>query len=270
MKTLPTYDPTLFEGAATYYTQYRPKYPDALFTKLTEIFNISGQGQLLDLGCGPGLLAIPLRTQFEHVVGIDPDPEMLREAQQQAEAVGTKNITWLEQGAEFISSDLGVFKLVTIGRAFHWMEREVVLQRSYELLSDDGGLAIISTQEDPWRSSQPWKQSALTVVKKWLGEQRRTGKRGQGFWTEPNPPHTEVLAQSPFPRQALYKVPFEQSWTISTFIGYLYSTAFCLQIFLGDNVKQFEADLKETLLAIEPSGQFKEEITVSVLAAWKH
>lgn len=124
--------------------------------------------------------------------------------------------------------------------------------------------------EDPWKSSEPWKQRALAVVKKWLGEQRRTGKRGQGVWVEPDPPHAEILVQSPFPRQALYELPFEQSWTISSFIGYLYSTAFCLQIFLGDNVKQFEDDLTETLLAINPSGQFKEEIKVSFLAAWKH
>lgn len=81
MKTLPTYDPMLFEGAAPYYTQYRTKYPASLFAKLAELFNINGQGRLLDLGCGAGLIAIPLQNQFEEVVGIDPDPEMLREAQ---------------------------------------------------------------------------------------------------------------------------------------------------------------------------------------------
>ncbi|MHC5731100.1 MAG: methyltransferase domain-containing protein, partial [Nostoc sp.] len=102
LKTLSTYDPTLFEGAAEVYAQYRTKYPPAVFDKLTEIFHLNGQGRLLDLGTGPGLIAIPLSTKFQEVVAIDPDPDMLKEAQRQAAAVRANNITWLEQAAELI------------------------------------------------------------------------------------------------------------------------------------------------------------------------
>ncbi|MCC5637172.1 methyltransferase domain-containing protein [Nostoc sp. CHAB 5844] len=270
LKTLPNYDPTLFEGAAEGYAQYRTKYPPALFNKLTEIFNLNGQGRLLDLGCGPGLIAIPLRTQFEEVVAVDPAFEMLQEAQHQAAAVGANNITWLEQGAELIDSSLGIFKLVTIGRAFHWMERELVLERIYELLSDDGGLALINTNENPWLSSLPWKQAAIEVVKKWLGKERRTGQRGQGVRKPVDPPHEVVIANSAFARQELFEVPFQKTWTVSSYLGYLYTTAFALKIFFGDNAPAFEADLQAALLAIEPSGEFSEEIKANILVAWKH
>jgi ubiquinone/menaquinone biosynthesis C-methylase UbiE len=267
-KTLPTYDSTLFEGAARQYAQYRTKYPPAVYEKLAQIFNLNGRGQLLDLGCGPGLIAISLQNLFEEVVAIDPDPEMLKEAKQQANSAGITNITWLEQGAEFLDSSLGTFKLVTIGRAFHWMDRELVLQRIYERLDDDGGLALLDTNENPWESSHPWKQATIKVVKKWLGEQRRTGKRGEGVWNYPDPPHEKVIA-SAFARQVLYEVSYEQSWTISSYIGYLYTTAFALKIFFGDNAEAFEADLREALLEVEPSGQFTEIINASILVAWK-
>ncbi|MDZ8056298.1 MAG: class I SAM-dependent methyltransferase [Aulosira sp. ZfuVER01] len=270
LKTLPTYDPTLFEGAAEVYAQYRTKYPPTVFDKLTEIFNLNGQGRLLDLGTGPGLIAIALRTKFQQVVAVDPDPEMLKEAQRQAAAVGANNITWLEQGAELINPSLGVFKLATIGRAFHWMERELVLERLYELLADDGAIALLNTGDDPWKSFLPWKQAAIGVVKKWLGEERRTGQRGQAVRKPVDPPHEFVIANSKFARQEVYEVPFEKSWTVSSYLGYLYTTAFSLKIFYGDKAEEFEADIKEALLAVEPSGEFKEELKATIQVVWKH
>ncbi len=138
------------------------------------------------------------------------------------------------------------------------------------MLSDDGGIALLNTNENPWESQLPWKQAAIGVVKKWLGEQRRTGQRGQGVRKPVDPPHQVVIANSAFVRQELFEVPFEKTWTVSSYLGYLYTTAFALKIFFGDNAPAFEADLKEALLAVEPSGEFTEEIKVTILAVWKH
>ncbi|WP_414581565.1 class I SAM-dependent methyltransferase [Scytonema sp. PCC 10023] len=269
MTTIPAYDPTLFQGAAWHYARYRPKYPPVLFDLLTQKFQLNGQGRLLDLGCGAGLIAIPLRDRFTEVIGLDPDPNMLQEAQRQAAAVGATNISWVQDTAENISLAVGKFRLVTIGRAFHWMQRELVVERIYNLLTNDGGLAILKTYEDPWNSDHPWKKTAISVVKRWLGEQRRTGQAGKGLWQPLEVSHEEILANSPFLRQAKYEVKYQQSWTIDTYLGYLYSTAFCLPSFLGENREKFEADLRESLLSVEPSGKFSEELPITVLAAWK-
>ncbi|OUL28443.1 SAM-dependent methyltransferase [Nostoc sp. T09] len=269
MTTIPTYDPTLFEGAAWYYARYRPQYPPVLFDSLAEKFQLDGKGRLLDLGCGAGLIAIPLRDRFQEVIGLDPDADMLLEAQQQAVELGATNISWVQDRAENISPAVGKFQLVTIGRAFHWMQRELVIERIYNLLTDHGGLAIIKTHEDPWNSDHPWKTTAISVVKRWLGEQRRTGQGGKGVWQPLAVSHEEILAKSSFPRQATYEVKYEKSWTIDTYLGYLYSTAFCLPSFVGENRHKFEKDLKESLLKVEPSGIFTEELPITVIAAWK-
>ncbi|MBW4608169.1 MAG: class I SAM-dependent methyltransferase [Hassallia sp. WJT32-NPBG1] len=269
MTTLPTYDPTLFEGAAWYYARYRPQYPAILFDLMTDKFQLDGKGRLLDLGCGAGLIAIPLRDSFQEIIGLDPDADMLQEAQQQAAAVGASNISWVQDRAENISPAVGKFKLVTIGRAFHWMQRKLVLERIYDLLSDGGGLAIIKTYEDPWNSDHPWKKTAISVVKRWLGEERRTGQGGNGVWQPLAVSHEEMLAKSPFLRQANYEVKYKKAWTIDSYIGYLYSTAFCLPSFVGENRHKFEVDLKESLLQIEPSRTFTEELPITVIAAWK-
>lgn len=264
--TSPAFDSTLFDGAPYYYSRYRPKYPPELYDQLVHGFNLNGTGRLLDLGCGTGLISLAFRHHFEQIIGLDPDPAMLAEAQREANAVNAKNITWLEQSAEQIGSNLGTFKLITIGRAFHWMDRPLVIERSYELLESGGGLVLLTTHgEDPWLDQTPWKQSALAVVKKWLGERRRAG---QGWWVDPDPSHAELLARSSFPLQTLYEATYEQTWTIDSFIGYLYSTAFCLRSFLPDP-ETFETELRETLLAINSTGQFTETITATALAALK-
>lgn len=267
--TIPAYDSTLFQGAAWYYARYRSKYPRALFGLLTEIFQLDGTGRLLDLGCGAGLIAIPFRDRFAEIVALDPDANMLQEAQQQAEAVGATNIRWIHDRAESISSALGQFRLVTMGRSFHWMQRELVLEKLYSLLTDNGGIAILKTSEDPWNSEHPWKQAAIATVKRWLGEQRRTGNGGKGLWQPLEVSHAEVLAKSQFLREETYEVKFEQTWTIDSYLGYIYSTAFGLPCFFGENRPQFEADLRTSLLAVEPSGQFTEELSVTALIARK-
>lgn len=269
VSTIPNYDPTLFQGAAWYYARYRSKYPKALFDLLADIFKLDGTGRLLDLGCGAGLIAIPFRDRFAEVIAVDPDVEMLKEAEEQATNLGADNIIWVQDRAESISPDCGEFRLATLGRSFHWMQRELVLGKLYSLLSNDGGIAIIKTSEDPWHSEHSWKQTAIAVVKHWLGEQRRTGKAGQGLWKPLEVSHDELLAESKFPRHANYEIKFEQSWTIDSYLGYIYSTAFALPSFFGENRKKFEIDLRESLLKIEPSGQFTEELSVTALIAWK-
>ncbi len=269
MVTLRTYDPTLFKGTAWYYARYRPEYPNALFALLSEAFNLNGQGRLLDLGCGTGHLAIPLSNRFEEVVALDPEPEMLSEAQKEAEAIGASNITWLEQQAEQFSSTQSLFRLATIGDAFCWMDKEVVLQRCYDLLLDDGGLAIIYTNRSFWTSPELWKQKTIEVVKKWLGEQRRAGMSNRSSYSSSQTSTKDLLTQSPFTRMAKHKLEFEHNWTIETIIGYLYSTSFCSPSLLGDRVPEFEEDLKATLLEVEPSGKFQDKVPLTVHIAWK-
>ena len=91
--TRTAYDPTLFQGAAWYYARYRSKYPQALFDLLADIFKLDGKGRLLDLGCGAGFVGIHERDRFAEVVGLDPDADMLKVAQEQAAAVGATKMT---------------------------------------------------------------------------------------------------------------------------------------------------------------------------------
>ncbi|MYV68323.1 methyltransferase domain-containing protein, partial [Streptomyces sp. SID2131] len=73
-------DETLFAGAAASYGRGRPPYAPGLVDALAGAPGLDGRERLLDVGCGPGTLALPLAPLFEEVVGVDPDGGMLAEA----------------------------------------------------------------------------------------------------------------------------------------------------------------------------------------------
>jgi hypothetical protein len=47
-----------FASSVEFYARYREPYPPAFFMKVAELVGLRGDESLLDIGCGPGLLAI--------------------------------------------------------------------------------------------------------------------------------------------------------------------------------------------------------------------
>jgi len=62
--------------------------------------NISKEDTVLDIGCGPGTLAIPLAKMVKHVIAIDFSSHMLEELKAYAAREGVENITTYHIGWE--------------------------------------------------------------------------------------------------------------------------------------------------------------------------
>ena len=78
-----------FDGAARVDARYRPGYPWAVWDLLLREAPLDAFSSVLDLGCGPGSVALSLVGFVLYVIGVDPDPGMLVEATRAAKAAGS-------------------------------------------------------------------------------------------------------------------------------------------------------------------------------------
>ncbi|HEY9377377.1 MAG TPA: class I SAM-dependent methyltransferase, partial [Jiangellaceae bacterium] len=69
-----------YATAAAHYLRGRSPYSAQLAEVMRAELGLDGTGTLIDVGCGPGVLAVQLAPLFETVIGLDPEPAMLAEA----------------------------------------------------------------------------------------------------------------------------------------------------------------------------------------------
>jgi SAM-dependent methyltransferase len=132
-----------FGSTVTHYVAGRPNYAPSLIRVVKEHLHLSGRHRLLDLGCGPGWLGIAFAPFVGAVVAVDPEPTML-EAAHAAAAEAKVSIEAIEGSSYDLGSHLGMFQVVTIGRAFHWMDRADTLHRLDALIEPDGAVILFN------------------------------------------------------------------------------------------------------------------------------
>jgi SAM-dependent methyltransferase len=248
------YDPTIYRGSAAHYRYGRPAYSPELEAVLAREAGLDGIGELLDAGCGPGVLTLRLAHLFARAVGLDPDADMLAEARLAAAEKGVTNIRWVQGLAEDLPSVApGPYRLVTFGQSFWWTDEQPVAEIVYDMLEPGGALALIShtvagrpRPPDPGVPAIPHDE-IKTLVATYLGSTQRAG---QG--TAPRRSHRfeDVLARTRFgvPRQFFVRgIPDLLRDSESVLSGYLSMSSSAPHLF-GDRLADFAADVR-TLLA---------------------
>jgi ubiquinone/menaquinone biosynthesis C-methylase UbiE len=253
----------LFSGSADLYERFLPHYPAELFYHLLDHIERSSRGRLLDLGCGTGRLALPLGRHFDEAWAVDVSAEMIARGRAEAEIGGSANIRWLVERAEALNAPEEHFDLVTIGAAFHWMDRECVGEHIARWLRPQGWVAIVGVNS-PWNRAEDLQRVALSVIRRWLDERRRAGC---GVFEAPRQRHEEVLAAIGFRDITETVFPVCHRWTLDEFVGYLHSTSFASPGALGERQQRFQADLRCSLLAAEPEGRFSETLRFHCIVA---
>jgi SAM-dependent methyltransferase len=256
------YDPTIFQGTAAYYAHGRPAYSRELAATLAAELRLDGAGRLLDVGCGPGTLAITLADRFAQAIGLDPDADMLAAAADRAAAAEITNVRWVRALAEDIPTlDLGTFRLVTFGQSFHWTDRERVAETIYDILEPGGALALIGHAHDgrpqpigPGHPRIP-HDAILALIARYLGPRKRAG---QSFPPEHADRIQDALARTRFgaPRSIFCSGRPDIVQDSDGVLANYLSTSFTAPHLFGERLPAFEADMRTLLAAHSPSGLF--------------
>jgi ubiquinone/menaquinone biosynthesis C-methylase UbiE len=252
------YGPILFTGTAEFYVKYRPAYPSKIFADIVSYFSLKGHGQLLDLGCGTGELAIPLSKHFDRVLALDPELEMLNQGKLKAKANGISNINWQNGSSESLKSVKGVFKLITIGQAFHWMDRKRVLDDIYNLIESSGGLFIAGAP-----NSMNMPQNSLTtrkdnLIKELLVKYIGPGRRAGNSFYQPSKLNWEkdLFPNSKFSKFERRQYDTKVTRNVDQELGNLYSMSWARREYFGKNINEFEAEFKQNLALIVDNNKF--------------
>jgi ubiquinone/menaquinone biosynthesis C-methylase UbiE len=111
---------------------------------------VSSRDLVVDLGCGTGQLAIPLAERVRHVLGIDPEPDMLAHARQAARACGVPGSTSWLLGSDADVPTLprllgdGAIAALTISNAVHLMDTRTLFPALAGLLTPGSTVAVIA------------------------------------------------------------------------------------------------------------------------------
>jgi ubiquinone/menaquinone biosynthesis C-methylase UbiE len=141
-------------GARIVYAPFAKKIVQSLDT-------LEERAIIVDLGTGPGLLAVELHKLWPRarIIGVDPSSEMLRIARRNAGQAGMPDFEARLGTAEEIPLASGSADLVVSQSSFHeWEDPQKGLEEVFRILKP-GGCLILKDYDGAWMS--PWKRRLL-------------------------------------------------------------------------------------------------------------
>ncbi len=251
----PPFDPGRYSSAAAHYEQGRVPYSPALIRRVAKVTGLGSRHRVLDLGCGPGPLARSFASLAREVVAIDPTPEMLAEARALAGQVA--NIRFLAGSSYDLDPALGPFRLVVMGRSFHWMDRVDTLKRLDRMIHPDGAVALFHDSA-PAVPANVWQRAWHDIRERY---EPNTGPHmSDPDWIR----HEAILLDSPFARVESFGVIERRAIDVETLVQRALSMGSTSPAHLGEKTASMVADIRAALADVR-----EEVVQTSALVAWR-
>ncbi len=261
------WDESLFAGSSVFYDRGRIPYPPGLRDAFADAANLRGSPRLIDVGCGPGTVALRLADLFAEVVGVDADRGMIEEATRLAAKRDLANARWLRLRAEELPAGLGTFRYATFAQSFHWMDRELVAAQVFDTLEPGGAFVHIGGQEietpppeQPLPHPLPPADDIRRLKQSYLGPERRAG---QGILRHGTPGNEwAVLRAAGFEAPVTIRVTGRQvlERTVDDVVAHVFSASDSAPHLFGDRLGDFEHDLRARLTNASDVGLFSGRI----------
>jgi trans-aconitate methyltransferase len=247
------FEPRRFRTAAAHYVAGRPAYAARLIRRVVMLTGLTPADDVLDLGCGPGPLAAAFAGFAATVTAVDPEPEMLRIARDAAPA----NVRFIEGSSYDLGPQWGRFRLVTMGRSFHWMDREETLRRLDGMVEPEGAVALFHDTHPEVPENAFWREFR-TLIRRYApeGETRRDGPG----WTR----HESVLLDSAFNALEEISVIERRAVTVEGLVARALSMSTTSEAKIGARAGELAAEIRAMMAG---AGAFSEVVATQALIA---
>ena len=245
-----------FATTAALYEQFRPLYPPAFFRAVVERLRLGEQHALIDLGTGPGLIARGFAPYVGRVVGVDPEPAMLEVASRAAARAG-HDLALIESTAEALPREIGLFDVVTIGRALHWMDRDLV-GPLLERLVAPGGVILVCAARSATDGRNGWLEAYDEARRYWSGTTDGTRIR---------PDLAAILADTRFRMAGTIAAEASHELSARDLAQRMLTFSGSSPAILGDKVDAMLHDVEHRLLPFSRDGSLREVVIASATVA---
>lgn len=121
---------------------------------LIELAEVERNDAVLDVACGPGLVACEFARHGGHVTGIDITPAMIEQARKRQQETGLANLTWAVGDAMPLPYADNNFSLVITRYSFHhFPEPHAVLAKMIRVCAPGGRVLVADVAIDPAQSA---------------------------------------------------------------------------------------------------------------------
>jgi SAM-dependent methyltransferase len=253
--------PGRFHTAARHYLRGRPPYAGALIRRVVQLCGVDTTSRVLDLGCGPGSLALAFAPLVAVVVGIDPEPEMVRVAREEAARAGLR-IEFREGSSADLGAGFGPFRLVAIGRAFHWMDRPKTLARLDRIIEPEGAVVLFG-DDHPQVPDNRWTETFDQVIDRYrAADPARTALRAPD-WLR----HEAVLLDSPFARLERIAVIERRPMPVERFVDRALSLSSVTFGQTGERADDLAREVHQAMAPFAKDGVVTEVVETEALIA---
>jgi ubiquinone/menaquinone biosynthesis C-methylase UbiE len=119
---------------------------EAALNLVIEFSGAGDQDTVLDVACGPGILACAFARVAKHVTGIDITPAMLERARMLQKEKGLANLTWQQGDVLPLPYPDASFTLVTSRFAFHhFLDPKAVIAEMKRVCAPGGTVLVIDS-----------------------------------------------------------------------------------------------------------------------------
>ncbi len=230
-------EPNRYRATVAFYA-YRVPYPESLLQRIWNELGMKPGDGVLDLGSGPATLAVPYAQMGAKVTAIDPEASMVAAAREAVREAGV-DVDIREASSFALPDDIGPFKLVAMGRSFHWTDRAQTA-RLLDPKVVPGG-ALVSFGDTVIRSAETaWRTEWLKIMDDFGGSMSEMRLVGGVFHAD-----EAILLRSPFSKVERISTIIRREIDVDEVLGRSYSMSRTSKERLGSRLDAFDAAMRD-------------------------